>query len=500
MPISLIADMAAETLRDRVALGRADGGLSYAELRRAATGGARLITDSGHRSVAFVGVNGPVVAALLFGAATAGVPFTPLNYRLSAEALRAQLDRLDDPLVVVDAAYREAVGERSVRAAEEWIAGASAAPEIDPAAVATDDDAAAVVLFTSGTTSEPKRVLLRHANLLSYVLQTVEFAAAEPADAILVSVPPYHIAGIGTILSNVYSGRRMVHLPGFAPTAWLDLVRTERITNAMVVPTMLSRLVDELGAGTAGTDSLRNLAYGGARMPRPVLEGALRAFPGVGFTNAYGLTETSSTIAVLGPDDHRAAIDADDPAVAARLGSVGRPVPGVEIEVRGEDGAPLPAGETGELWVRGPQVSGEYIGLGSVLDADGWFPTRDQGHLDADGYLFVGGRADDTIIRGGENIAPAEIEDQLVLHEAVKDVAVVGLPDDEWGERIVAVVVPAGPIDDLEDLTRWVKARLRGSRTPDEIRLAEELPYNPTGKLLRRELRAQLVAGQEGER
>lgn len=495
MPVSLLADMAAEALGERTAIGSREGGLSYVGLRRSAGGGARLIRESGRRSVAFVGVNGPVVASLLFGAALAGVPFTPLNYRLSADVLRAQLDRLDDPLVVADAAYREAVG-RTAGESEAWIARTLATAEIDAVDVPVDDDAAAVVLFTSGTTSEPKRVLLRHANLLSYVLQTVEFASAAPDDAILVSVPPYHIAGVGTILSNVYSGRRMVHLPGFTAAAWLELVGAERVTNAMVVPTMLARLVEELGERTADTPALRNLAYGGARMPRPVLEGALRAFPGVGFTNAYGLTETSSTIAVLDPDDHRAALDADDPAVAARLSSVGRPVPGVEIEVRAEDGTVLPAGETGELWVRGPQVSGEYVGLGSVLDADGWFPTRDQGYLDTAGYLFVGGRADDTIIRGGENIAPAEIEDQLVLHEAVKDVAVVGLPDDEWGERLVAVVVPAAPIEDLDELTRWVKARLRGSRTPDEIRLADELPYNPTGKLLRRELRARLIARQ----
>jgi acyl-CoA synthetase (AMP-forming)/AMP-acid ligase II len=492
MPISLLTDMVAETLGDRVALGRTADGLGYGGLRRVALGGARLIADSGHRSVAYIGVNGPVVAALLFGAGYAGVPFTPLNYRLSAEALRAQLDRLDDPLVVVEAAFRAAVGHRAVRAAEDWVATASAAPEPEfPAEV--DDEAPAVVLFTSGTTAEPKRVLLRHGNLLSYVLQTVEFASAGADDAILVSVPPYHVAGIGTILSNVYSGRRMVHLPSFVPADWLELVRTERITNAMVVPTMLARLVDEVGEGAADTETLRHLAYGGARMPRPVLEGALRAFPGVGFTNAYGLTETSSTIAVLGPDDHRAALSSADEGVAARLGSVGLPVPGVEIQVRGADGGVLGSDEVGELWVRGPQVSGEYVGLGSVLDADGWFPTRDRGHLDDGGYLFVGGRTDDTIIRGGENIAPAEIEDHLVLHEAVKEVAVVGLPDDEWGERLVAVVVPAAPLEDLDDLVRWVKGRVRGSRTPDEIRLVDELPYNPTGKLLRRELRARLI-------
>src|SRR5690606_29022404 len=153
------------------------------------------------------------------------------------------------------------------------------------------------------------------------------------------------------------------------------------------------------------------------------------------------------------------------------------------------DGTVLPPGSSGELWVRGPQVSGEYRGAGSLLDSDGWFRTRDLARFDGDGYLFVEGRADDTIIRGGENIAPAEIEDVLLRHPGVREAAVVGLPDEEWGEPLGAVVVPHQGVDvEAETLRSWVRRRLRGAKTPDVVLFREELPYTPTGKLLRREL------------
>jgi acyl-CoA synthetase (AMP-forming)/AMP-acid ligase II len=228
-------------------------------------------------------------------------------------------------------------------------------------------------------------------------------------------------------------------------------------------------------------------------MPATVLERALRLFPAAGFVNAYGLTETSSTIAVLTAEDHREALGSDDPEVRARLTSAGRPVPGIDVEVRGDDGRPAAGDEAGELWVRGPQVSGVYEGIGSVLDADGWFPTRDRARVDSGGYLFIEGRADDTIIRGGENIAPAEIEDVLIRHPALRDAAVVGVPDEEWGERIVAAVVPLeGALADADEIRAFVRARLRGSRTPDDIVIRDSLPYTPTGKLLRREIVADL--------
>jgi acyl-CoA synthetase (AMP-forming)/AMP-acid ligase II len=164
-------------------------------------------------------------------------------------------------------------------------------------------------------------------------------------------------------------------------------------------------------------------------------------------------------------------------------------VPGIELQIRDEDGRVVGPGESGELFVRGEQVSGRYTGIGSVLDEDGWFPTRDIALLDEDGYLFIGGRSDDTIIRGGENIAPAELEEVLIEHAHVRDVAVVGVDDPQWGQAIVAVVVPAAGIDpDPEELRDHVRKSLRGSRTPDRVVFRDELPTTPTGKVLRREI------------
>jgi len=240
---------------------------------------------------------------------------------------------------------------------------------------------------------------------------------------------------------------------------------------------------------------LRTLAYGGSKVALPLVRKALRLLPAVGFVNAYGLTETSSTIAVLGPDDHREALASSDESVGRRLGSVGQPVPGIEVQIRADDGTVLGPGETGELFVRGEQVSGRYSEIGSVLDAEGWFPTKDVAMLDADGYLFIGGRSDDTIIRGGENIAPAEIEDVLVEHPSVRDCVVVGPEDPQWGQIIVAVVVPADSTNpDPDELREHVRAHLRGSRTPDRVVFRDELPTNATGKVLRRELVAELTA------
>jgi acyl-CoA synthetase (AMP-forming)/AMP-acid ligase II len=235
---------------------------------------------------------------------------------------------------------------------------------------------------------------------------------------------------------------------------------------------------------------LRAIAYGGGRMPPELIDRALDLFPATGFTNAYGLTETSSTIALLGPEEHRAAHRAAEPAVKARLRSVGRPLPTVEIEIRDEDGLALPPGERGEIYVRGEQVSGEYRER-SALDAQGWFPTRDAGWLDAEGYLFLAGRADDVIVRGGENISPGEIEAVLMSHPAIADAAAVAVPSIEWGEAVgIAVVARPGQMAPAEsELRTLIKDRLRSSRVPERIAVLETLPYNEMGKLLRREVR-----------
>ncbi len=477
-----------------------DTRLTTQQLSDLADGGAGLISRSEASHVAYVGLGGAMLPLLIFASARAGVAFTPINYRLSADGIKGLIARLPDPLVVVDSRYLAELGgpdglagiAKQVVVSDDFLAQAR---DAEPAAEFADPDSVGIVLFTSGTTSQPKAVELTHNNLTSYVTGTVEFGSAEPTDAALICVPPYHIAGVSAALSNLYAGRKMVYLPVFDPEQWVGLVETEHVTSATVVPTMLDRIVTVLQQGGHQLSSLRNLAYGGSKVPLPLVRKALELLPHVGFVNAYGLTETSSTIAVLTPDDHREAHGAEDPAVVRRLGSVGQPVPSIEVQIRDETGAVLPAGQTGELFVRGEQVSGRYTGVGSVLDEDGWFPTRDIALLDEDGYLFIGGRSDDTIIRGGENIAPAELEDVLVEHPHVRDVAVVGVEDPQWGQAIVAVVVPAAGIDpDPEVLREHVRKSLRGSRTPDRVVFRDELPTNATGKVLRREIVEELRA------
>ena len=246
-----------------------------------------------------------------------------------------------------------------------------------------DPDAVAVQLFTSGTTGAPKSAVLRHGHLSAYVLATVEFGGASDEEAALISVPPYHVAGVAALLSSTYAGRRMVILPEFDAAAWLEVAAAERATQAFLVPTMLARIVAHLQrSGEPPPSTLRAIAYGGGSMPAGVIEGAMRHFPAVDFTNAYGLTETSSTICLLGPEDHRAAMTSEDSDVRARLGSVGRPLPAVEVQIRDETGEVLGAGRPGLVFVRGAQVSGSYRENGSQLDDSGWFATRDRGWID----------------------------------------------------------------------------------------------------------------------
>ncbi|WP_326545867.1 fatty acid--CoA ligase family protein [Mycolicibacterium sp. ND9-15] len=500
MSISLLLEMASSN-PDRTAVVSGQLRLTTGELSTLADRGAGVIAASGASHVAYVGMGGAMLPLLLFSSARAGVPVTPLNYRLSADGLRELIDRLPQPLVVADAEYRDMVAGagKLVMSPEEFLDAAQTGEPGPDVPAFPDPEDVGVVLFTSGTTSRPKAVELTHNNLTSYITGTVEFDSAEPGDAALICVPPYHIAGVSAALSNLYAGRKMVYLPQFDAREWIRLVRDEGVTSATVVPTMLDRIVSALESENTSLSTLRSLAYGGSKVPLPLVRKALELLPDVGFVNAYGLTETSSTIAVLGPEDHREALASSDDAIQRRLGSVGQPVPGVEVQIRNADGEVLDPGEAGELFVRGEQVSGRYTEIGSVLDEDGWFPTKDIAMLDADGYLFIGGRSDDTIIRGGENIAPAEIEDVLVEHPSVRDCAVVGPEDPEWGQIIVAVVVPADTPDgpgtpDADELREHVRRVLRGSRTPDRVVFRDELPTNATGKVLRRELIAELTA------
>jgi acyl-CoA synthetase (AMP-forming)/AMP-acid ligase II len=494
MNVTLLLDMAADGFGDRVIAGRSQDGLTVARLRSASACAAAQLRRAGASALVYVAVNGPALPVALFAAARAGIPLVPLNYRLGGEQLDRLLANHPGAWCIADPGHASAAARAGLasRTPEEFLAQ-SAAGDPDGSDEPAETDAPAVLIYTSGTTSAPKGVLLRHENLVSYVLGTVEFAAAGEDEAALMSVPPYHISAVSNVLTSLYSGRRLVTLEPFTPEAWLGTVREQAITHAMVVPTMLARIMDAPGLDRS-VPSLRALAYGGAKMPARVIERALGEWPHVGFVNAYGLTETSSTISVLGPDEHRAAVAAEDPAVRARLGSAGQVVPGIELEIRDEAGEVVAAGVSGRIWVRGDQVASEYAGLGAATDPRGFFDTRDRGRLDDDGFLFIEGREDDTIIRGAENIAPAEIEEVLLRHPQVMDAVVVGIPDEEWGQHLeAAVVTRPGAAVTGEELRAYVRSALRGSKTPDQIASWPELPRTATGKIIRRDVVQALI-------
>jgi fatty-acyl-CoA synthase len=479
--LAMLLDLAADAMGDRIGVGGRADGLTYAEIRRLAVAAVPELAAAGG-ALAFSDANCTSVPVALFAAAWAGVSYAPLNYRLPDAARKQLLARLGTDYVV------------DTDCAGSWLDELRARAGDDVPAYPEEPEHPAILLFTSGTSAEPKAAVLDHDNLLAYILNAGDFMSAEEDEAVLMVVPPFHIAGVAGMLSSIYAGRRIVPLARFTPEGWLEAARREHVTHAFVVPTMLARIVAVMEQeGGDHLPSLRTLSYGGARMPVPVLERALELFPNAGFVNAYGLTETSSTVALLGPEDHRRALSSDDPAVRARLGSVGKALPGLEVEVVDEDARPVVPGEEGRIRIRGPQVSGNYVGQDGAVDAEGWLITGDVGTVDAEGYIFVQGRADDVIIAGGENLSPGEIEDSLLRHPSVDGAAVVGLPDDEWGERVAAMVTVSGQVDP-DELAEWVRKELGGLKSPKVIAIRDELPMTPTGKVLRREVRAELAA------
>lgn len=468
MNLSMLLDMAASGFGERVVVGRREDGTTAGQLAEVSRGAAARLQEVGAEALIYLASNGPAYPVALFAAAYAGIPLVPLNYRLGSAQLTSLVrDPGASAVAIADDSAHALFDEIGVpvQTPGQWLTAAmvGSAFSLDSR---DDGDAPAVVIYTSGTTSAPKGAVLRNRHLVGYVLGSVDFAAANADEASLVSVPPYHIAAVANAITNLYSGRRSVVLERFGGPEWIRLARDESISHAVLVPTMLSQIL------SADIDlslpSLRHMAYGGAPMPTRVIERAMAVWPHVDFVNAYGLTETSSTIAVLGPVEHRAALNGATAAARNRLSSVGRPIPGMEIEIRDTATGVLDIGIRGRIWVRGEQVSGEYLGSRARVDGRGFFDTRDEGYLDDEGYLFVGGRADDTIIRGGENIAPAEIEEVLLKHPNVEDAVVVGIPDETWGERLEAIVVPLEGIEvDTEEIRAFARSHLRGSKTPN---------------------------------
>jgi acyl-CoA synthetase (AMP-forming)/AMP-acid ligase II len=312
-------------------------------------------------------------------------------------------------------------------------------------------------------------------------------------------VPLYHIAGITTMMTSLFTGRRLVILRQFDPAAWLQAVQCERVTHAFLVPTMLKRVLDQPDFAASTCASLEVLAYGAAPMPLPVIRRAIAMFPrSVGFVNAFGQTETTATVTMLLPDDHRLqGTPQEVERKVRRLSSIGRPLPDVEVKIVDLVGAEVPRGDLGEVAVRTPRLMKGYFTPGEATAqtiVDGWLHTRDMGWLDADGYLYLAGRKDDLIIRGGENISPAEVEAVLHTHPHIEDVAIIGVPDVEWGEQVVAVIVPkAGSTLTADEVSDWCRQRLASFKKPERVHFVSELPRNALGKVLRRDLRQRFV-------
>lgn len=494
-----------------------DARLTYADtlsrVRRLASALASRGVERG-TSVAVLATNSHRYVECYYATATAGATFVPLNYRAKLHELQHMITKAAPKVLVYGDRYaplleqlenelpRDLIrvsidGTAGGEDVESWIA--SATEEMEDAEIEESDTS--VLMYTSGTTSLPKGVMLSFGDFTAYVVGTVEMADGEPRGTALLCVPLYHIAGATNIMTSVWTGRKLVLLSQFDAGEWLAAVERERVTHAFVVPTMLKQVLDHPRFASTDLSSLTNLSYGGAPMPFPVIRRALESFPKTcGFVNAFGQTETTSTLTVLGPDDHRLTGDAaHDELVLRRLHSIGRPLPDVEIKVVDESGKELGVNETGEILVRTPRVMKGYAGDvegGARLEDDGFLHTRDLGYVDEDGYVFLVGRQDDMIIRGGENIAPAEVESILQGHSAIEEVAVLGLPSVEWGQVVAAaVVLRPGAQATPEELSEYCRSRLASFKKPEVIRVVDELPRNPLGKILRKELREQLTAG-----
>lgn len=511
MNLAMLLDLPANIVPEQAIITSDGTTSSYAELREGAARAAALLDHEGvgpGDRIATFGVNSQPLVEVLFGAAARGITAAPLNYRAREREAAHMLADSGARLVFADSRYREMI-ERVRPASLERIilldddygdlcAGSAPAFEVS---FEVEDDDIAMLIYTSGTTSLPKGVQLTHGALSSFVLTQGDVADGSDRGATLLSVPLYHVAGLTTLLVSIYAGRRIVLMPQFEVEGWLSTVESERPTHAFLVPTMLAKLLEAEAFEAADLSSLQAISYGAAPMPSSLLRRILERFPErIDFSGAYGLSETTSTVAVLGPEDHRLG-GADAEARLKRLSSVGRPIAGVEIEIRSASGEPLPHGEVGEVHIRTPRAMAGYLGdpgeaPKAVRAEDGALGTGDLGYLDEEGYLFLVGRSSQMIIRGGENIAPAEIEDVLHAHPDVVEAGVVGLQDEEWGEIVAAAVVLRENAAAGEAELREHCAVLASFKRPEVITIVDELPRTSTGKLIDRELAGLLDAAR----
>ena len=472
-----ILDRAASTDPTRTALIHEDVACSYGMLSSEVQAWAAELAAAGVRAgdrVPLVDWGGVRSIAVTLAAAHLGAATAQMNPMLTSTELA----------VLVDASNCCAIGVATTEAHDSL--GAALRPggividragpraEDHPASARVgggDDDA--MILFTSGTTGHPKPVAVSHRSLMARICAyRAPFDPNRPPAVTLMCVPPFHIGGMLGLLLTLYAGDTTVVLSRFDAERWLDSVARHRVTSGFLVPTMLARILDHPSLATTDTTSLRSISYGAAAAPRELIGRAMLQWPDVGFANVFGQTETLGAYTSLSPDDHR------DPR---RVGSVGRPLPGVEVKVVDPtDGGELARGELGELWVRSGQVMPGDL-------TDGWFATGDLARHDTDGYLFPAGRLSDTINRGGEKFAPAEVAEVLRHHPSIADVVVVGVPDPEMGERVGAAIVLRTGADDigLVELRSWCAPTVASFKLPEVTVSVDALPYNELGKLSR---------------
>jgi acyl-CoA synthetase (AMP-forming)/AMP-acid ligase II len=366
----------------------------------------------------------------------------------------------------------------------------------DETFVEIGDDDITMLMYTAGTTGRPKGVPLRHSAFVSYVLENVEPASPDIEERNLLTVPLYHVAGIQAMLAAIYGGRTLVMMRQFEVKEWMETIEGEKATRAMLVPTMLKRVIDDPDFKKYDLSSLKVITYGAAPMPFEVIQKAIKAMPRVKFINAFGQTETASTITALGPEDH--VIEGTEEEKKRKLkrlsSSIGRPLTDVEVKIVDEKGNTLPLEEVGEILAKGPRIMTGYWRdeqkTFQVMTPDGWLRTGDMGWMDEEGYVYLAGRGDDMIIRGGENISPEEVEDVLHSHPKIEEAAVIAVPDLEWGQEPRAVVVlKEGERATPEEIIEFCRSRLSGFKRPRSVVFLDALPRNPMGKVLRKKLR-----------
>lgn len=511
-----LLSMAAAIVPERTAISFDGRDTTYAALAERSNRLANALADLGVGAgdrVAVIDVNTPSHFELYFAAARLDAIYVPLNFRGRGDEIGYPLEHVAPKVVAAGSRYvglidglrprspstRSYVALEGAAAGGGWAAYEALIDAADPAESRSpkgSPEEPAALLFTAGTTGRPKAVVLSHASFTSFMLANVEPPDPDVEERTLLTLPLYHVAGLQAMLAAVYGGRSVVLQRQFEPGEWLSLAETHRVNRALLVPTMLKQLLDHPDFGRRDLSGLRVLTYGGAPMPAALIERAIGALPGVRFVNAFGQTETGSTITAVPPEDHDLS---GPPDVVARrrrhLRSVGLPLPGVEVRVVGSDGGELGSGETGEIVARGAGVMTGYWGESAAPAAlrDGWLYTGDLGYADEDGYIYLSGRARDFIKRGGEMVAPAEVEEVLAACPGVEECAVIGVPDETWGERVVAVVVPQAGERPSEDALLDACGGLARFKRPEQVVFVDALPRNALGKVLKRELRETLA-------